>query len=425
MSLRRLLITLWLVAFVPACARPDADSTRRNMAGVTVRVLAAANKRSAGTGSGILLGRGDYILTNWHVVDVNDDGVADPRIVVIAKLQEKVLVSDARVAWKANPVSRDVAILKLDRSFETSGPALATDINAGDQVWAVGFPGVSDALTGAMDELRHASNEGELKNFVEPTLNEGVVTKVIPSATTYGGAAVLQHQVPINPGNSGGPLFNACGAVVGLNTAGANGAQGTNLAVRVTEAESGLREIGIPFQTVARCSTGEMANAWQIWIAVGLSVTVAAVALVLAVRTKTGQRTKNLVTQVFTRRSRPVPDRRLTPARTAGAVLRGLAGEFKGSTVPVLSDVVRLGRDPEACHLVFADEARSGAVSKRHCEIRFDVASQRFTVVDLNSSNGTFLADGRRLKPLVTTELRAGECFYLADRGSMFQVDIA
>jgi pSer/pThr/pTyr-binding forkhead associated (FHA) protein len=78
--------------------------------------------------------------------------------------------------------------------------------------------------------------------------------------------------------------------------------------------------------------------------------------------------------------------------------------------VPV-SAKVTLGRDPAKAQIVFPSE--DTAVSRRHCEIRFDSAVALFEVRDLGSRNGTFIANGpdppRRLAPDVVERLAPGQ----------------
>jgi FHA domain len=90
--------------------------------------------------------------------------------------------------------------------------------------------------------------------------------------------------------------------------------------------------------------------------------------------------------------------------------IRILGGALAGMEVPVSARVI-LGRDPTQARIVFPSE--DTAVSRRHCEIRFDSAVALFEVRDLGSRNGTFIANGsdppRRLAPDVVERLPAGQ----------------
>ena len=97
------------------------------------------------------------------------------------------------------------------------------------------------------------------------------------------------------------------------------------------------------------------------------------------------------------------------PNAQAGRI-RILGGVLAGMEVPVSARVI-LGRDPTQARIVFPSE--DTAVSRRHCEIRFDSAVSLFEVRDLGSRNGTFIANGsdppRRLAPDVAEQLAPGQ----------------
>ena len=112
-------------------------------------------------------------------------------------------------------------------------------LNETEQVWAAGYPGVSDLITG--------------RATLDPTWTAGVVSRLYrgPWDPAGGGPALdkIQHDAAINPGNSGGPLFNACLVVVGVNTQKVvpTAADGVFMSSRITEAVRELRARGIAF----------------------------------------------------------------------------------------------------------------------------------------------------------------------------------
>ena len=109
------------------------------------------------------------------------------------------------------------------------------------------------------------------------------------------------------------------------------------------------------------------------------------------------------------RRAVPANSHPTAPNAQAGRI-RILGGALAGMEVPVSARVI-LGRDPTKVQIVFPSE--DTAVSRRHCEIRFDSASALFEVRDLGSRNGTFIANGsdppRRLAPDVAERLAPGQ----------------
>ena len=96
-----------------------------------------------------------------------------------------------------------------------------------------------------------------------------------------------------------------------------------------------------------------------------------------------------------------------------------LSGPLRGQTYPVGANGLMIGRDP-AC-AVCVPEGTPG-VSSRHCCIRWQQGVP--VLVDLNSSYGTFMGDGRKLPPQYPVLLAAGSRFYLANTGCMFQMTL-
>ena len=94
-----------------------------------------------------------------------------------------------------------------------------------------------------------------------------------------------------------------------------------------------------------------------------------------------------------------------------------LSGPLKGRTYRVSRDGLMVGRDYD-CGVRF-DPSTPG-ISRHHCSIRWYQGGP--ALVDLNSSCGSFLSDGRQLPPNYPTPLQVGSRFYLGDPQYMFQL---
>ena len=151
----------------------------------------------SGNGSGLIISKEGYIVTNHHVIDrasllevefKNDDGVK--------KYKAEVINSDE---------STDLAILKIvDENFkgfeETPNYNFKTELaDVGNRVYAYGYP---MALSIMGKEIK---------------ITDGLIN----SKTGYkGDVKTYQISAPIQGGNSGGPLFNEDGDFVGVNSSG-------------------------------------------------------------------------------------------------------------------------------------------------------------------------------------------------------------
>lgn len=94
-----------------------------------------------------------------------------------------------------------------------------------------------------------------------------------------------------------------------------------------------------------------------------------------------------------------------------------IAGPLQGQTYPVRGAEMLFGRDA-AC-IVRLPEGTPG-VSRRHCCIRYQQGMP--VLVDLGSSYGTFLWDGRQLPPNYPEPVASGTRFYLGNRENLFQI---
>ena len=142
-----------------------------------------------GTGSGVIISKDGYILTNQHVVS--------------HAAQVQVRLSDGKTYGAqvvGEDVQSDLAVLKIKANNLT--PAALGDsskLEIGEWVIAVGNP------------LGYSN-----------TVSVGVVSSLKRTLTTQSGGVLLdtiQTDAAINSGNSGGALTNSLGQVVGINSA--------------------------------------------------------------------------------------------------------------------------------------------------------------------------------------------------------------
>lgn len=146
------------------------------------------DRKQMGWGSGFIISKDGYILTNHHVV-----GQADK---ITIQLNDGRVFEAANVG--ADPKS-DVAILKIDNPPELPVIPLGSSksLEVGEWVMAIGNPfGLSHTLTVGIVSAKGRTTVGisEYEDFI-------------------------QTDAAINPGNSGGPLINLDGEAVGINTA--------------------------------------------------------------------------------------------------------------------------------------------------------------------------------------------------------------
>lgn len=89
------------------------------------------------------------------------------------------------------------------------------------------------------------------------------------------------------------------------------------------------------------------------------------------------------------------------------------SGHFKGLFFPFSGDKIVMGRNEENCNIVFPHSTRG--VSATHCELIWDVNSQKLVLRDLGSTYGTLLFDGTCLRSQRMAVLRAGESFCIGE----------
>ena len=150
----------------------------------------------AGNGSGIIISKSGYIITNHHVIEDADD------IEVEFILNDEVQKFNAEIVQVDK--TNDLAILKIfDMNFdgvdELPYNFKTRSSDVGTKVYAFGYP---MALSIMGKEIK-------------------VTDGMISSKTGFdGNITTYQITAPIQAGNSGGPLFDEKGNLIGINSSG-------------------------------------------------------------------------------------------------------------------------------------------------------------------------------------------------------------
>jgi len=168
----------------------------------------------------------EHLVTNNHVVeDLADD--IEARFPGCEAIEARVIGRD--------PLT-DLAVLRVDPQATTPLTLSARGARLGELCFAFGSP---------------------LGEFPE-SMTMGIVSGLERSLSTGGRSAifdVIQTDAAINPGNSGGPLVNVDGLVIGVSTAGIEGAGGISFAVPSQTVSEVVSEI-IHYGAVERASLG-------------------------------------------------------------------------------------------------------------------------------------------------------------------------
>ena len=231
--------------------------------------------RQKGEGSGFIIHKDGYILTNAHVIEGSDS--VQVALSTGGLFKGKIIGMD-RVA--------DLALIKVDSPDPLPVIPLghSNELKPGDWVMAIGSPFGLDL-----------------------TVTVGIVSAKGRSlgATPYDD--FIQTDTPINPGNSGGPLINTRGEVVGINTAVMQMGQGLGFSLPVDLAKKLIPELK---------ATGKVTRSW-------LGVSVQDITLVDKESLKLGVDQGSLVREV-------VVD---SPAYKAGLKMNDVIVEFDGHTI--------------------------------------------------------------------------------------------
>jgi Do/DeqQ family serine protease len=141
-------------------------------------------------GSGIIIRKDGYILTNLHVVDGADT--------ITVRLKDGTEYKDAKLV--GSDERTDIAVIKVDaKDMSAAKIANSDEVKVGQ--WAIAI--------GAPYELDYSFTVGFVSAKGRPPMGDPGIVATID---------YIQTDAAINPGNSGGPLCDIEGRVIGINT---------------------------------------------------------------------------------------------------------------------------------------------------------------------------------------------------------------
>ena len=176
-------------------------------------------QRQEGLGSGIIISKDGYILTNYHVIKDVDELLV--MMIDNREYEAKVIGSDP---------ATEIALIKIEADdLPIAVLGNSDNVEIGEWVMAIGSP-----------------------LYLTSTVTAGIVSAlsrnidIIQDRDTGGIENFIQTDAAINPGNSGGALLNLKGQVIGVNTAIAtrtNYYMGYGFAVPINIAKSVVEDL--------------------------------------------------------------------------------------------------------------------------------------------------------------------------------------
>lgn len=365
------------------------------------------------TGTGFLVSGRRTVVTNFHVIEKNTE------FMVLYREGKEVKEASARViAYKPQ---LDLAVLRVDRDLPGTPLVLGEfEPDKLTDVVTVGFPAAADdAVKGRPLTVPELLRRVKDPTAMDPTVTSGTVSRMTSAESPQLNARTVQHNAAINPGNSGGPLFDKCSNVLGVNTLVALHSQGLFFSIHASEIVRILREYGIEYAAAQRpCVAAEKGGGGGMMLpmVIGMSAALALAALVFALRggaslgglshyvsrlTQPGARSprKPPPQKGFSRDPVSAEKAKNWAAATGAAMSLQPTGGGRSFSLDG-GRALTVGRGQQ-CQITIEDDT----VSSTHARLQLDAQSQRVSITDLKSSNGTFLNGGR----ITSTQAQVGD----------------
>lgn len=195
------------VATVPASNSSGTDWTDVAAAvSPAVVTIQAQGASSGGTGSGVVYDAQGDIVTNYHVIASALGGGQIQVTLADGRLYGAVVVGHDKTT--------DLAVIRLENppsDLTVARFATSANLEVGAPVMAIGAPlGLSNTVTTGIVSA--------LNRPVEVSVDEDSSSQDSQASSDLVVTNAIQIDASINPGNSGGPLFDASGAVIGINS---------------------------------------------------------------------------------------------------------------------------------------------------------------------------------------------------------------
>ena len=195
------------VATVPASSDATDWTAVASAVSPAVVTIQSQNASSGGTGSGVIYDAQGDIVTNYHVISPAINGG-----------QIQVTLADGRLYGAGivgHDKTTDLAVIRLENppsNLTVARFASSQSLQVGAPVMAIGAPlGLSNTVTTGIVSA--------LNRPVEVSMDEDSTSQDQAQASSdLVVTNAIQIDASINPGNSGGPLFDATGAVIGINS---------------------------------------------------------------------------------------------------------------------------------------------------------------------------------------------------------------